>query len=160
MNDQITLTQIEILKEIEYLYTIMSCYKDEITTLEILDISGNYYHIIDIDYPKIIYKCNDKYGTKINTSKYFNNLMTGFEWIIKNNFPFTEFNLNIRNKISKPDRLNRSSIIHFDKSPINFIDWNIIGSPMPNKYFAITKFKYRRKTSHALSVLSYKYLQL
>jgi hypothetical protein len=156
MSDQITLTQIEILKEIEYLYTIMFCYKDEITTLEILDISGNYYHIIDIDYPRITYK----YGTKIKTSKYFNNLMTGIEWIIKNNFPFTEFNINIRNKISKPDRLNRSSLIHFDKSPINFIDWNIIGSSMPNKYFATTKFKYRRKAPNALSVLSYKYLQL
>jgi hypothetical protein len=152
----IILTQLKILEEIDYLYTIMSCYKDQITSLEILDISGN-YHIIDWEYPRgAIYKIKYKmdHYEKKHTLKIFRNLMVGFESIIKNHFPFTEFNLNIRNKISEPDKVfNRCKIIPFDKSPIDFIGWNIIGSPIQNKYFAITKFKYRRKTPNTLSSL-------
>ena len=60
MSYSIHLTQLKILNEIDYLYTIMSCYEDDITSLEILDISGN-YHIIDWEYPRsAIYKIKYK----------------------------------------------------------------------------------------------------
>ena len=74
--------------------------------------------------------------------------------MIQDIYPFTEFNLVIREEIYNIFGVKK--VMRRKESPVNFKGWNVIGEPIPDKHFAVTKFKFRRDIPHKLLHILYK----
>ena len=136
---------------INKLYVFIESNQDIISSFEIIDGQKGIWKCY-LDWPNYRIQFIDKL-TIVNSKKY-KNIIEPAKDLIKKYYPFTSFNIEIRDKIIYEYPYKK--IIRTEKCPIFLHDWVVIGNPIPNKYFAITKFKIVKNSPYKLSILAHK----
>ena len=118
--------------------------KDLITGLEIWNEREKQYYFIKLEWPIfVLYRKEEKYKIKTDS------LTNLFKKIIDICYPFNEFRLNVRNVIYPNPKYNDRNC-HKIREPLKFTYWFFANKMIKNKYFAVTKFTYRKITPNSL----------